>query len=270
MKKINKLPSISRVSPGNTATLEIPLGPTYERIVFDVSAAVGLDAADIGRIRVMIDGKEKQTFKDLQRLIDINTYYNRGADSVAAAAIQFVLHFNRAELVDNIMRSMPGIGTADVQTFHIEIEIAAGAPADIAMKAHAQVDPARQNIGAFFNIREFPFNSAVAGQVEQDKLPRGAFYSAIHLFKADITAVEVEANGVKMVDATKGVLERFQKEANGKARVPLTAKATHIDLITDGNLFDSLPTANLQDFRVKMTLATSGAVDIVTETLDTL
>lgn len=269
MKKINKLPSISRVAPGNTATLEIPLGPTYERLIFSVSAAAGLDASDIGRITVLVDGKPIQTFKNLQRLIDINGYYGRGADSVAATAIQFALHFNRAELVDNIWRSAPGIGTADVQTFHIEMELASAAPADIAMTAYAQVDPTRQPLGVFTRIREFPASSSVAGVLEADKLPRGPLYSVVHLFKADISAVEVEANGVKIVDATKAVLERFQKEANTK-RVPMTAKATTIDLITDGNLSDSLATANIQDLRFKMTLDTAGAVDIVTETIDTL
>lgn len=270
MKKLLSLPSLSRVSPGNKATLELPLGATYERLVFTVTAAAGLDASDIGRIDVLFNGQSRMTFKNLQRLIDINTYYGRGTDSVAATKIEFALHFNRAELVDNIMRSAPGIGTDDLSTFHIELEIASGAPADIAIKAHAQVNPVRQKIGAFFNVKEYPASSSTAGLFEVDKLPRGAYYAAVHLFKGDISAVEVVANDVKIIDATKAILERFQKEASPKVRVPLTAKATHIDFITDGNLLDSLPTNGLQDFRVKATLDTSGGFDVVTETLDTL
>ena len=270
MKKINKLPSLSRVTPGSKATLEIPLGPTYERIVFSVSAASGLDAGDIGRIDVLINGQVKQTYKNLQRLIDINGYYNREADSVSGTAMEFALHFNRAELVDSMWRQAPGIGTADIQTMHIELEIASGAPSDIAITAHAQVNPARQPLGVFFNVKEFPASSATSGEFEVDKLPRGPWYSAVHLFKSDITAVQVEANGVKLVDATKAILERLQKGSAPKARVPVTAKATHIDFITEGDLLDSLPTAGLQDWRIKMTLGTSGAVDVVTETLDTL
>lgn len=271
MKKINKLPSISRVSPGNVATLEIPLGPTYERIVFDVTAAAGLDAADINRITVLADGKPIMTFKNLQRLMYLNAFYGRDADTVAATAMQFALHFFRGELENNTMRAAPGIGTKNLTTFHIEMEIAAGAPADIAIKAHALIDPAVQDIGAYVEVREFPFNSAVSGQVEQDKLPRnGVFYAGLHLFKADISAVEVEANQVKIVDATKGVLERFLKGATPRARVPQTAVATHIDFLMDGNIFHAMPTAGLQDFRVKMTLDTAGAVDVVTETINTL
>jgi hypothetical protein len=55
MKKISKLPSISRVTPGSVATLEIPLGPTYEKIIFDGSGT-GLAISHIKRICVLIDG----------------------------------------------------------------------------------------------------------------------------------------------------------------------------------------------------------------------
>lgn len=270
MKKINKLPSLSRVTPGSKATLEMPLGPTYERVVFRVTAASGLDATDIGRIDLLINGQVKQTFKDLQRLIDINAYYNREPDTVSATAIEFAVHFNRAELVDNLWRQAPGIGTADIQTMHFEIDIPAAAPADIRIEAWAQVNPIRQDLGVFFNIREFPTSFATAGENEIDKLPKGAWYAAIHLFKSDITAAKVEANSVLLVDATKAILERLQRAASPLKRVPVTAKATHLDFITEGDLLDALPTAGLQDFRVKMTLGTSGAVDIVAETLDTL
>jgi hypothetical protein len=269
-RKIIKLPSVSRVTPGSIATLELPIGPTYKRIFFAVSAASGLDATDIGRIDVLIDGKVVQTFKDLQRLMDLNGYYNRASDTMSATAAQFGIHFERAELADLTYQRAPGIGTADVQTFHLEMAIASGAPASIAITAYAEIDPLPQPLGVFVKVREFPFNSSVSGQVEVDKLPRGPWYQAIHLFKADISQVEVQANQTKIVDATKGILERSQKEAAPIKRVPVTAKATHIDMVTDGDLAQSIRTEALGDFRILMTLDTSGAVDIVAETLDTL
>lgn len=269
-RKIVKLPSMSRVVPGSIATLEMPIGPTYRRLIFSVTAASGLDAADIGRINILLNGKVVQTYKNLQRLIDLNGYYKRGADSISATAAEFAIHFERAELLDAVYRRAPGIGTIDLQTFHIEMEIAAAAPATITIDAHAEVDPMPQPLGVFFKVREYPFASSVSGEVEIDKLPRGPWYSVVHLFKADITAVEVSANQVKIIDATKSIMERTQKEASPIARAPVTAKATHVDLITDGDLAQSLRTDKLSDFRIKMTLGTSGAVDIVTETLDTL
>jgi hypothetical protein len=264
-RKTVLLPSLSRVTASATATLECPKGPTYHRIIFS-AAGTALEIADIGRISVYLDGKLVQTYKNLQRLMDINGYYNRGADTVN----QFALHFFRAEMFDAVYRRAPGIGTADVQTFHIEIELAAGTPADITMTAHAEVNPAPENLGAFLKVREYPFSSAVSGQVEIDKLPRGAWYAGIHLFKADVSAVEVVVDQTKVIEATKSVLERTQEEASPFQRIPVTASATHIDFVTEGDLAQALNTAAVQDFRVKATLDTSGAVDIVTETLDTL
>ncbi len=265
MRKVLKLPSLSRVTAGSKATLELMTGPTYYSIVFSATGTA-LAASHFGRIDVYVDGKVVQTFKNLQRLIDFNSYYNRPTDT----ANQFALHFFRAEMMDAVYRRAPGMGTADVQTFHIEIEIDATAPADIAVTANAMVDPVEQPLGAFIKVREYPYSSAVSGKVEIDKLPRGAFYSAIHLFKSDISAVEVEADSVKLVDASKTVLERFQKEASPVARVPVTGSATHIDFVLEGDYQQAIQTNILKDWRVKMTLDTSGAVDIVTETLDSL
>jgi hypothetical protein len=264
-RKLLRMPSLSRVAAGAIATLELPIGPTYRRLVFSATGTA-LALGHFGRIDVLVDGKVVQTFKDLTRLIDMNAYYGRGADTVN----QFAIHFERAELMDAVWKRAPGMGTADVQTFHLQFTMAAGTPVDAAIVCHAEVDPQPMPLGLFFKIREYPFNSAVSGDVEIDKLPRGPLYSVVHLFKADVNAVEVTANQVKVFDGTKAVIERTQKEANPVKRVPVTAKATHVDFITDGDLAQSLDTSQLSDYRIKMTLGTSGAVDIVAEVLDTL
>jgi hypothetical protein len=264
-RKLLRMPSLSRVAAGAIATLELPIGPTYRRLIFSATGT-GLDLTDIGRIDVLVDGKVVQTYKDLTRLVDINSYYKRGADTFN----QFAIHFERAELLDAVWRRAPGMGTADVQTFHVQLNIVGAAPVDLAITCHAEVDPQPMPLGLFFKIREYPFSSAVSGDVEIDKLPRGPLYSVVHLFKADVNAVEVTANQVKVFDGTKAVIERTQKEASPVQRLPITAKATHIDFIADGDLAQSLDTSQLSDFRVKMTLGTSGAVDIVAEVLDTL
>jgi len=95
-------------------------------------------------------------------------------------------------------------------------------------------------------------------------------YAASPLFKADVSAVEVEANQVLIVKATKAVMERTQKEASPTKRVPQTASATHIDFVNEGDFAQAIKTDNLQDFRIRATLDTSGSMNIVTETLDTL
>lgn len=269
-RKIIQLPSMSRVVPGSKAVLELPIGPTYRRVFFVATAAAALDITDFGRTDVLIDGKVVQTYKNATRLKALNDYYQRAADTFTATRAEFAIHFERAELVDVVYRRAPGIGTADVQTFNIEVDIPATAPADIAMVAFAEIDPTPQKLGVFYKVREYSFSSAVAGEVEIDKLPKGAWYSVLHLFKADVSQIEVEANQAKAIYATKAILERTQKEASPIKRVPQTASATHIDFITDGDLSQSLRTDLLNDFRIKATLDTAGAMDIVAETFDTL
>lgn len=264
-KKIIQLPSLSRVVAGSIATLELPIGPTYKRIFFECSGTA-LAVGHIKRINVLMNGKVKQTFKNLQRLFDLNGFYNRGADAVT----MWAMHFERAEMHDLVYRRAPGIGTADLQTFHLEIELDATAPANITMKAWAEVDPMPQPVGVFFNVKEFPTNAPASGVVEFDKLPRGGWYAALHFAKADISAVEITANQVKVVDAKKTILEVVQKMASPVKRVPVTASYTHVDMLTDGDMAQAIKTANLQDFRVSMTCDTSGAFDVIAETLDGL
>lgn len=264
-RKIVRLPSISRVEAGAQAVLEIPLGPTYHRIFFQ-AGGTNVAVGNFGMIQMYIDGKEVIRHSNLQRLIDLNSYYNRGADT----ATDWAMHFFRAEAIDAAYRRAPGVGTQNVQTLNIQIAIDAAAPADLTLTAFAEIDPLPQPLGVFFKVREYPYSTSVAGQMEIDKLPRGAFYSAIHLFKSDVSAVEVLADQVKIVDATKAVLERAQKEASPVKRVPVTAKATHLDWSLEGDYQQSVKTAAVQDFRIKATLDTVGSMDIVTETIDTL
>lgn len=265
-----KMPSMSRVDPGSKAILELPVGPTYKTVDFTVTAAAGLDAGDIGRIDMLIDDQVVMTWKNLQRLMDINAFWGRPADSVAATLMQFTVHLERGEFDGLVYQRAPGIGTEDVRTLRFEIEIASGAPADIAMVAHAEYDTVRAPLGVFVRTRELPYSSDVAGRVEIDKLTRGPWYLAMHLFKADVNAVEIQANSVKVIDATKQALERAQKRARPVRRAPVTVSATHVDFILDGDMANALRTFGLEDFRLVADLGTSGAMDVVTETLDRL
>lgn len=260
-----KLPSLSRVAPGSKAILELPLGPTYLRVHF-TAAGTGLAIAHVGRTTVKVNGKERMEWATLQRLAYLNAYFGRSADTVT----DFCLHFFRAEYEGHVFKRAPGLGTKDLTTLHIELDLDAAFPADGTIEAWAEVDPEPQLIGAFIHVTEYPYNSAVSGPVEIDKLPRGPFYTAIHLFKADVSEVEVMANRHKVIEGTKGKLERAQKEASPKPRVPQTAQATHIDFVLQGDLYGAYPTGGLNDWRVKATLDTAGAMDIVTETLDVL
>lgn len=264
MKKIINLPSISRVTAGAVAILELPINPTYQFIRFGATGTA-LTAAMIKLIRVIIDGRVIQEYKDLTRLIDLNTFHNRSLDTVN----DFCLWFRDDDYDTLAGKRTPALGTDGLQTVNIEITLDATFPANGTLVAHALVDTKREQLGVFTRIRETSVNSVAAGQVDYDKLVRGgAVYKAIHLFKADISAIVLEADGNKIIEATKVVLERCQKSIRPVARIPASLKATHIDFCLEGDDGDLLDTTGMNDLRIRMTLDTAGVVEVSTEQLD--
>lgn len=268
-KKIIKLPSISRIASGSVAVLELPIGPTYERVFLVATASSGLSIGLFGRIEVIANAKVIQQYKTAQRLADLNAYYSRGVDAFTSIAAEFAIHFERAELHDLAYRRAPGIGTADLATFNVEVTLGT-LPAGFTLTAYAEIDPMPQPLGIFTRIREFPFNAPAAGVVEMDKFPRSGLYQAIHMAKSDVKYVELEANGVRIIDSSKDVLHRVAKEGSPLKRVPQSASYTHLDLCTDGDLANALKADGLGDMRLKMNCDTSGTFDLITETLDSL
>lgn len=263
-KKIINLPSISRVVAGAVAILELPINPTYQFIRFGATGT-GLTAPMIKLIRVIVDGRVIQEYKDLTRLMDLNAYHNRSLDTVN----DFCLWFRDDDYDELAAKRTPALGTDGLQTVNIEITLDPTFPATGAIIAHALIDTKREQLGVFTRIRETTVNSVSAGQIDYDKLVRGgAVYKAVHLFKADISSITLEADGNKIMEATKAVLERVQKSVRPVARIPVTAKATHIDFCLEGDDGDLLNTEGMNDLRIRMTLDTAGVVEISTEQLD--
>lgn len=257
MRKLTKLPSISNVGAGLTATLNCPIGLTYDMIMLAYS---GVTRAQIKDIEVVINGKTIQTFASATELQDINDFYGR--DDIAGYV---TLYFARPEMDNVTMQRMTALGTADVQTLSVNVDIDAAAAAPV-ITAHAVLSE-RQPLGLITKVKAFPMSSAVAGEIEIDNIPRGPRIQAIHLLKADISNIEVELDGQKIYEASKTLGEVVQKQ---HGRVPVTAKATHFDTQLEGDSAQALITAGSADFRLRPTLTTSGAVRVVVEYLDGL
>lgn len=265
MRKTIKLPSMANVGAGQTATLNCPVGLTYDVISIaysgfkaDGTTAITLD--DLQNIEVRANGKTIQQFKDGLELDLINQYHGRGAAN-GILNIWFV----RPEMANLGMQRLTALGTADVQTLSVHIDGEATL-ASLALTAKA-VQSEAQPMGAITKIKAFPASFSVAGEVEIDNLPRsgGVMIGAIHLFKADISNVEIEVNSIKVFDATKAYSEELQARY---AKVSQTAVATHADFMLEGDLSQSLDTRGIQDFRIRPTLDTSGAVRTVVEYID--
>jgi hypothetical protein len=249
------MPSFTTVAAGADTSLTLPVGGnTYEKILVEYS---GVTLAQMKNIEVRVNGDPIQHYKDGQQLEDLNDYYGRPKSSGF-----LTLWAIRPEMTNIALRRLTAWGTTNVQTLtiHMEIDAAAASPA---LKAHAVISQPRP-MQVVTKIKQYPHNSAVSGQVDIDNIPRGPRILCAHLFKSDISDVEVEIDGVKWYDADKSLSEAMQKESG---RSPITAKATHIDFVLDNHVDNALVTQHAGDFRVKPTLDSSGATDIVMEFL---
>lgn len=264
MRKIEQLPSLSNVSAGATATLNAPVGLTYDRIIFEYS---GVTRAQMKDITVKINGKPIQEFADGDELDALNDYYGR-SDTAGFLS----LYFARPEMVDLGMQRSTGLGTADVKTLMVDIDIDGAALAPV-IKAHAiKSDP--QPLGSIVKVKRFQYNAGIVGQNEIDSIPTGPNVLAMHFKKADVTDVEVEVDSQKVTDASKTLLEAIQKE---HGRTPQTAGYTHVDYGMEGDIFQALLTAhtdgngnrvNVQDFRQRVTVGSTGALPVIVEYVD--
>lgn len=262
MGDILKTPSWQSVAAGQTAILELPVGLTYERIK---TKFTGATAAQLKFPRLLVNGNEIMRWKDVQRILDVNSYYDR-----ADTAGYFTIWFNRPELINLVDQRVPGLGTADVQTLTLEIDVDAGAPASTLTSLSEKRAP--EPLGVFVRVKEFPKNSAVSGEIEIADLPRGPDLLAVHFFKADVNNMTIEADygtGTRLIygKISKADGEEFQKDYR---RVPVTAKATHVDFALQNDLAQGpLITRGMKDLRFRPDLGTSGNTDIVVESLDT-
>jgi coat protein len=260
MRETKKLPSISNVGADLTAVLECPLGKTYDRIMLAYSGTA-VTRAMLKNIQVMISGRPVQIFKDADRLQEINDFYGRDDN-----AGYITLYFARPEMHNIIQQRTTGIGTADISSLSVKIDIDSSAPGDLAITATAILSEPNF-LGLITKVRSFPTSSDVTGEIEISDIPRRARIQAIHFFKADISNVVVEVDSMKVFESSKALAEVIQKE---HGRVPVTAKATHVDFQLEGDNAQALVMQNVQDFRLKPTFDTTGALDVVVEYFDGL
>ncbi|MPY23918.1 major capsid protein P2 [Shewanella sp. YLB-07] len=241
-----KLPSFSNVSKGNTATLDLPLGRTYDTIYVKYA---GITPAQIKYIVVEVNGKPILTFKDGKALADYNKRYGR---NVVAGVLDF--HFKRPEMKTLAESRLFSLGTATaqgspaIQNVTIRMDIDAAAAAPVLEATAIQSNPTV--IRLLTKVKNFPV-SLNAGVTEVDNIPRptGARIAAIHVVtEATIEKLEVELDSIKLYEVDKTLGEKIQVD-NG--RKPQNGQIT-ADFILEGDVLQAIPMAGSQDFRVRI------------------
>jgi len=255
---IRKCPSFSNVQAGSTATCELPLGLSYELIHLYFS---GVTLAQMKNIRIEADGKPIKKWADGERLNKENKHYGRGL----ATADCLSIFFNRKELVELAQQRMFNIGTQDIQTLSLLVDIDAAAAAP-ELKA-TSIRSAQAPMGFITRIMEFKHSTAVSGEIEIDNIPlrRGASIAAIHIYSADVTGASLEVDGGIVWEMSKTGAAKLQTDYK---RDPQSADKLTLDFVLEGDILQAVQLAGVQDFRLKPVMANAGSMDIVVEYLE--
>lgn len=263
MRQIVRLPSLANVTAGGTATLNMPLGRTYEKLTLTYS---GVTRAQLKDIRLMIDGKPVLEYETAEQLASLNKYYGRH-DEAGFVTIWFI----RPELNALAQQRVTGLGTGKdgvgvVQTLQLEVDIDSEAENPVIEARAVQSDP--KPLGVMNKLKRFVYSSATAGQFEIDNIPKGPRLAAVHFIKeaGDVSRIEVEQNSRKIVEGSKGLLQYMQKESGRKPQPKITA----VDWLQEGDLGQAIDTRPgvIQDQRFRLTLDTPGAVTVLVEYID--
>lgn len=260
MSRITKiLPSMDGVAANSTAVQKLPIGPTYDQIVIDYSASGALTRANIQNIEVEINGKTIQKFADGDQLQALNDFYGR-PDNTGF----LTLYFARPEMTELAHERATALGTADVQTANIKMDIATATTPSITCTA---IQSEAAPLGLITKVKEYLVTAAGAGQIEIDEIVRGPRVMAIHFFKTDVSNVVIEADSRRVFEGAKATLEIIQGNAG---RVPVTATCTHVDFLLEGDHAQAMLSdkKSITDLRYLPTVGSAGQIRIVTEYLD--
>lgn len=264
----NKLPDFNPVAAGAIASTQIPRGFTYNDITLrysanSVKANEATLKADIERVSLKINGVVRWEMSG-KHLVDINKFYG-----LTQNAGELVIPLARPWLKTAIGVDNLAWGTANVQSFQLEVKIASGATTPV-LAADAEVLPYATDLGYIVEVHEFNFASSVSGKYEITTLPKGnGDLIAIHLDNANITALQGKINNVEFIaqDSDLTAYHNSIVRLSDQKRAPQTGYV-HIDTQKRNRLDDVIPLAGLQEFLIAPTMSAAGSVGVVMETLN--
>lgn len=256
-RELKKLPSFSNVAAGNEATLNLPRGKAYHQIMVKYT---GVTLTQLKNWRMEVNGKVFQKFTDGNELNQINQHWGRGA----AGSGFIILHFTRSELRELVQQRTFALGTSDIDTLALRIQID-GAAADPKLEAWALRGPAAP-MGYITKMKSYPVTFAAGGTHELDNLPTPATarIAAIHLLTDKVTEATLEVDGNIAFEALKALEGKLQTDAG---RGQDTSKFT-MDFIKENDFAQAQVLQGVQDFRIRMEVSEAVSFNVLVEYLD--
>lgn len=255
-----KMPSFEGVTAGATATLRLPIGRTYEKLVIAYS---GVTLAQMKEIRLIGNGKTLRRYVGAA-LVDVINQFDRqnAADGL------LTLHLGRPGLLTRPAREETLLGTGiapteqvpvTLTTLQLEIDIDAAASGPTLSAKAVQSSP--RPLDKVLKVRRFGYAPSAAGEFEISDLPRGDLINRIVFESSKIDAIRIERDNRVIFERTKAENEDLQ--SNG-VRDPQTGYFVY-DPTEEGYGSEPLVTAGVQDLRFILTMSGADQVPVNVE-----
>lgn len=257
------LPTASGAAAGQTAIFECAIGPTYERFDFELNVDVGGTPTDVAAenwgnyiddIRVIVDSSTRIEIT-ADDLVMLNQFYGLPVtDGVLA------LHLTSPYARTINGEDIGAYGTySGVTSLNIEVDFKSGITIN---KFRGRYIAGKQKpFGTHRVIKRLTGNFSAVGEDDFQDVPKGQHNMlGLHINKADIGRLRVEANGYVQQDTEK-VSRRHALALAGRFQQP---DMTHVDFVgknrialtmSDGSVkAEAFPMGEqlINDFRVKM------------------
>ena len=185
LKTTRKMPSFEGVAAGQTATLRMPIGRTYEQLLITYSGAT---LAQLNELRIIANGEVIHRVTELSKLDSMNKFEGR-----AAAGGVIVFDFNRYGLKTRAGVEYTALGTGiapksaanpdgdpnaiTTLTAEIDVDAAATSPA-LSAKA---IQSAPSKSGFILKTKQYTYTAGASGEFEIADLPKGDAINKIYV-----------------------------------------------------------------------------------------
>lgn len=260
-----EMPTPVGIGAGQTASVTLPLGLTYERLLISMNVDVATVATDvpvddwgtyIDDIRLIVDGETRIQIKAAD-LVSLNKYYGY---SMVAGVLPLFLSQPNSRTPDG--EDSTAYGTrGGMSSFAMEMDLKTGITIN-SLTVSAMQSPGRP-FGRHLRIQRHVVNQGTIGEAQISDLPRGPWaLRALHVTTGAIGKAEVLIDN-KTVYEAKPLVRAAQAAIAGKTP---QAGFTHVDMLNQNRVYDAMPMA-VQDFRLKADFEDTGTFSIYAETI---
>lgn len=261
---IKNLPFLN-VAANSVATLQLPLGPTYERITMKLGGT-SFTKAHLTNVKCKLNGKTFHEFSgaDLDKM---NSYTGLFADAAFLS-----IDFSELTARDEIDQALGAVATAQgVANFTIEVTI--GAATAPTLESWSEISAPRitqdGKVPPMNKLIKVTQNFGAAGKFNF-QLPYGisggTVIKRVYFMANNITDLEIKKNGLVIFDMPKAVNEFCQKEHR---KTPQAGMFVY-DPIWDDNASGMLLTTDAASMEWNLTLSGAETVAAYIECIDAL